>query len=180
MGSIDFNKLWQNFLDTVTNHYADFNGRVGRPQFWYYMLVAGVILLGVHIVANLLWIHLLSFLALLALLLPNAGMAMRRLQDTGRSGTLVWGALIPLAVIFAVTILSLIGGLLGIMFLLGFLFTFGIVLYLIALGFGIAVLYFCAQPGMTEANQYGPVPPVFDPTMATPAAPTPPPATPAA
>jgi uncharacterized membrane protein YhaH (DUF805 family) len=33
MGQMDINKLWQNFLDTVTNHYMDFNGRVGRAQF---------------------------------------------------------------------------------------------------------------------------------------------------
>ena len=29
---MDFNKLWQNFLDTITGHYVDFNGRVGRAQ----------------------------------------------------------------------------------------------------------------------------------------------------
>src|SRR6202012_132483 len=33
---MDFNKLWANFLDTVQNHYVDFNGRVDRAQFWYY------------------------------------------------------------------------------------------------------------------------------------------------
>ena len=36
---MDFNKLWQNFMDTVQNHYMDFNGRMGRAQFWYYILV---------------------------------------------------------------------------------------------------------------------------------------------
>lgn len=172
MGSIDFNKLWQNFLDTVTNHYADFNGRVGRAQFWYYMLVAGVILLGVHIVANLLWIHVLGFLASLALLLPNAGMSARRLQDTGRSGTLVWIAFIPAAI----AMLTNVGGIFG----LFFFFTIGWLMGLIAFIAIIALIYFCVQPGMPEANQYGPVPPVFDPTMATPAAPTPPPAAPTA
>lgn len=176
MGSIDFNKLWQNFLDTVTNHYADFNGRVGRAQFWYYVLVQVAIMIVLGVVQRILWTDILTALAGLALLLPSAGMAARRLQDTGRSGALVWGALIPVGILFAVTILSLIGGLIGAMFLLTFFFTIGILIDLIALGFGIAVLYFCAQPGMPEANQYGPVPPVFDPTMATPAAPTPPPA----
>ena len=42
-GRMDINKLWQNFLDTVTNHYFDLNGRVGIAQFWYFVLVEVVI-----------------------------------------------------------------------------------------------------------------------------------------
>ena len=53
MDQVDINKLWQNFLDTVTNHYMDFNGRVGRAQFWYYMLVYVVMWIGVSIVAGI-------------------------------------------------------------------------------------------------------------------------------
>jgi uncharacterized membrane protein YhaH (DUF805 family) len=180
MGSIDFNKLWQNFLDTVTNHYADFNGRVGRAQFWYYILVLVVIMLGLSIVQSVMWTHALTALASLALLLPNAGMGARRLQDIGRNGALVWAALIPAAILQVITLLGFIGGGVGALAFLAFFFTIGWLLGLIALAVGIALIYFYVQPGMPAANQYGPVPPVFDPTMATPAAPTPPPAAPPA
>ena len=43
MDQLDFNKLWQNFVDTITSHYSDFGGRVSRAQFWYYVLVYVVV-----------------------------------------------------------------------------------------------------------------------------------------
>jgi|HubBroStandDraft_2_1064218.scaffolds.fasta_scaffold24336_1 uncharacterized membrane protein YhaH (DUF805 family) len=180
MGSIDFNKLWQNFLDTVTNHYTDFNGRVGRSQFWYYVLVEIVIMIGLSIVQNLLWTHVLTSLAGLALLLPNAGMGSRRLQDIGRSGVLVWAALIPAAILHVVSILTMLGGIVGALGFIAFFFTIGWLLAVVALAVGVALIYFYIQPGNPGPNAYGPVPPVFDPTMATPAAPTPPPSPPPA
>lgn len=169
MDNIDFNRLWQNFTDTITNHYADFNGRVGRPQFWYYVLVAFVIGIGVAIIGSIVWMPGLSSLYGLLILLPNAGMAARRLQDVGRSGTLVWAAIVPLAIMHVVGVLSLIGGFIGAIGFLAFYFTIGWLITLIALVAGIAVLYFCIQPGQPEANQYGSVPPVFEPRAPKPA-----------
>jgi uncharacterized membrane protein YhaH (DUF805 family) len=152
--AMDFAKLWNNFLDTVTNHYFDTTGRVGRPQFWYYVLVSFLVGLVVGIIASTIHLTFISSLVALALLLPNLGMAIRRLQDTGRSGTLAW-AVIGLEAVYAVL------GLLGLVLLplLWLLPLLGLVL-LVA---GIALIYFCAQPGQPEANAFGPVPPVFDP-----------------
>lgn len=169
MDNMDINRLWQNWLDTITNHYADFNGRVGRPQFWYYVLVTVVLGIGVAIVANIVWMPGLSSIFSLALLLPNAGMAIRRVQDTGRSGTIVWVAIIPAAIMGLVGSLSLLGGVVGAFGFLAFYFTIGWLVSLITLVAGIAVLYFCIQPGQPEANQYGPVPPVFEPGAPKPA-----------
>jgi uncharacterized membrane protein YhaH (DUF805 family) len=169
MDQIDFNRLWQNFVDTITNHYTDFSGRVGRAQFWYYVPVAVVIGVAVGIVASILWLPGLSSLYGLAILLPNAGMASRRLQDVGRSGTLVWVAIVPLAIIQIVGVLSLLGGIVGAVGFLAFYFTIGWLIGLIALVAGIAVLYFCIQPGQAEANPYGPVPPVWEPRTPKPA-----------
>src|ERR1041384_3725935 len=95
---MDVGKLWQNFLDTVTNHYFDFNGRVGVAQYWYYVLVCVVLSIGVAIVAST-TIRVLSDLFSLALLLPNLGMTVRRLHDTGKPG--IWVAILaaPLALL---------------------------------------------------------------------------------
>ncbi|HVZ70076.1 MAG TPA: DUF805 domain-containing protein [Rhizomicrobium sp.] len=169
MDNLDINRLWQNFTDTISNHYLDFNGRVGRPQFWYYVLVAVVIGIGVAIVGSIVWMPGLSSLYGLLILLPNAGMAARRLQDVGRSGSLVWVALIPLAIMHIVGVISLVGGIVGAIGFLAFYFTIGWLITLIALVAGIAILYFCIQPGQPEANQYGPVPPVFEPGAPKPA-----------
>jgi uncharacterized membrane protein YhaH (DUF805 family) len=41
--------------------------------------------------------------------------------------------------------------------------TIGWVVGLVALVAGIAVIYFCIQPGQAEANGFGPPPPVWTP-----------------
>lgn len=156
---MDFNKLWQNFLDTVTNHYFDTTGRVGRAQFWYYILVVVVLDILISIVSQVVMLGaLLSAAFGLALILPNIGMSVRRLQDTGMNGMLAWACLALYAALEVVAILIFISGPLGL--LLAFL---TIPLGLCALVAGIALIYFCAQPGQAEANAYGPPPPAWTP-----------------
>ncbi len=162
MGPIDFNKVWQNFLDTLTNHYVDFNGRVDRMQFWFYIAVVFVVSLAVAVVASF-TTHLLSTLLSLGLLLPNLGMTVRRLQDTGKPG--IWVALlaIPLLLSILLSMLAVMGGALGLLMLL---LTFGTLISLASLVAAVVLIYFCAQPGQPEANQYGPVPPKWTPGAA--------------
>jgi uncharacterized membrane protein YhaH (DUF805 family) len=166
MGNIDINRLWQNYLDTVTNHYVDFTGRVGRPQFWYFVLANVVIAIGVAIVAGILHLRILSDLYSLALLLPSLGLTMRRLQDTGKPGSWVLIAFIPFVLAILLGIVSLFGGALG---MLGFLFVFMPIIGLASLAAAAVLIYLCIQPGQPEANQYGPVPPVFEPGAPKPA-----------
>jgi len=91
-------------------------------------------------------------------------MGARRLQDTGRDGKLVWIFIIAgfVAQLFsAMAMLSI--------YSLGFLsvFLFGPLVMLINLAFLIAcivLIYFWCQPGHPETNDYGPPPPVFDPS----------------
>ena len=78
MDNLDVNRLWQNYVDTITNHYVDFTGRVGRPQFWYFMLADIVIAIGVTIVGSIIGLRSLSDLYSLALLLPTLGLTVRR------------------------------------------------------------------------------------------------------
>ena len=159
MGQMDINKLWQNFLDTFTNHYMDFNGRIGRTQFWYYVLVVFVIGLGVAIVASV-TVRALSTLFSLAVFLPNLGMTVRRLHDTGRPG--IWALLfvVPIALMILFGLIAIIGGALG---FLAFLLLFSSLIGLGSLAAIVVLVYFCAQPGEAAANAYGAPPPVWTP-----------------
>jgi uncharacterized membrane protein YhaH (DUF805 family) len=153
---MDVNKLWQNFLDTVQNHYMDFDGRVGRPQFWYFVLVNVVISIGVGI-----HINLLQTLYSLVMLLPSLGMAARRLHDVGKPTSWIYILAIPF-------ILEILLGIMAVssMFFIGlaiFFASIAMLVSLLALAAAIVIIYFCVQPGDAGANQYGPVPPVFDP-----------------
>jgi len=158
---MDFNKLWQNFMDTVQNHYMDFNGRMGRAQFWYFILVC----VGINIVAVIfdsivtmaffarLWALRCCFHGRMAARRHAGHRAQRpvgldmghrrRLLCAARSsdgGKRFRRARVPL-------LLLTIGGLIGI-------------IYLIAT---IAIIYFCAQPGTPGDNQFGPPPPAWTP-----------------
>ncbi len=160
---MEFNKLWANFMDAVQNHYMDFNGRVPRAQFWYYILVVVVIAVAAGVIGGIAGTTLLSAVVSLGLLLPNAGMAARRMQDTGRSGQIVWIWVIVCGIYGVLSLLIGLAGPFGALAFLAFFFTIGWLINLAMLVVSIAIIYFCAQPGQTEANAYGPVPPVWTP-----------------
>jgi uncharacterized membrane protein YhaH (DUF805 family) len=141
MDGIDINKLWQNFLDTVTNHYIDFNGRVGRAQFWYYVLVVVVLAIGVAIVGSI-TTRLLSPLFALALFLPNLGMGARRLHDIGQPTMYVLLPLIPMV--------------LGWVFRFMFLWPLAMLCWLATLAAAVLLLYWYIQPGNDGQNAFGP------------------------
>lgn len=78
-------------IKTCLRKYADFGGRAGRPEFWWFF----VFQIGVYVVASILgsWLY---FLAFLGLALPAIAVGVRRLHDTGKSGWLMLLALVPL------------------------------------------------------------------------------------
>lgn len=157
MDQININQLWQHFLDTVQNHYIDFNGRVGRAHYWYYVLVYAVIGVAVSIVAGIVGIPGLRSLYGLALFLPSLGMTARRLHDVGKPTSWVLILAVPL-------ILELLLGLLTLasVFLLPlFMFFVGLtyLISLLMLAAVIVIIYFCAQPGVAGPNEFGPAPP---------------------
>jgi uncharacterized membrane protein YhaH (DUF805 family) len=167
MDQVDFNKLWQNFVDTVTNHYMDFNGRVGRAQFWYYVLVAAVLGIGVAIIAGIVT-HLLSTLFSLALLLPNLGMTVRRLHDTGKPGSWALLLLIPIVVQVLLGMMMLSVGMWGVF---GVLYGLIQLVSLVSLVAIVIIIYFCAQPGDAGDNAYGAAPAAWTPGGPKPTAP---------
>lgn len=175
MDQLDFNKLWQNFTDTIAKHYVDFDGRVGRLQFWWYIAVYVAVAILVSIVASITFTGAgLRALYWLALLLPTLGIMARRLHDTGRTASWV----LLLAVPWMLTILMGLITFLSFMTfgLLGVLFVFWPIIGLASLGAVVLLIYFCVQPGTTGPNEYGAEPPVWTlhGSPAAPAAPPPP------
>ncbi|WP_425091225.1 DUF805 domain-containing protein [Tropicimonas sp. S265A] len=94
---------------SALSNYATFSGRDSRPAYWWwalsiFLLMLGLGVLDAFVVAPLLGIdgtgenpsQPLSFLASLALILPNVAVGARRLHDIGRSGWWLLLGLIPL------------------------------------------------------------------------------------
>jgi uncharacterized membrane protein YhaH (DUF805 family) len=163
---MDVNAIVDLFRRTVTEHYFDMKGRVGRKEFWWFVAACAVLVIAASILDAIMGAHLLGTLVGLALLLPMAGMGARRLQDTGRNATLVWVALGLNAVVLILGLFTAISGVFGALAFLGVFFLMGGLMVLISLAtlvVAIVLIYFWIQPGSPEANPYGPVPPDFDP-----------------
>ena len=92
---MDFSLIIENYMTIVTKKYVCFEGRAGRPEFWYFFLVNFVISFVLDIVGRAVHFPFLSSLYGLAVLLPNLGVTARRLHDIGKSGWLQLIALIP-------------------------------------------------------------------------------------
>ena len=146
------------FRRNVTEHYWDMNGRVSREEFWIFILASVVVGIGVGIVANILHLYLLSSLYGLAMVLPTAGLAARRLQDTGKPGSTVWFFIIPCGIVTLFAFLSALFGIIGAMGFLAFYLMIGWLINLAALIAVIYIGYLCTQPGVAGENQYGPEP----------------------
>jgi uncharacterized membrane protein YhaH (DUF805 family) len=161
---MDLNAIVENFRNTVTQHYFDMRGRVGRERFWYFILACVVVEVVASILQSATFLPIVA-LVYLALFLPMAGMGARRLQDIGRNGNLVWIALIPTAIgqLFRIFFF----GPFGIFGALAYVFTIGPLLALIGLVAAVALIYFWCQPGDVAANAYG-APPDHGMPVATP------------
>jgi len=148
-----------NFRRNVTEHYFDMQGRVRRPEFWYFVLACVVVFIGAAIIDGIARTGILAPLVGLALLLPMAGLGARRLQDTGRNGQLVWVWVILSAINRVIALLLGLSGPFGAIGFLWFFFSIGWLLSLAELAIAIVLIYFWAQPTAAGANQYGPEPP---------------------
>ncbi|MES2474125.1 MAG: DUF805 domain-containing protein [Pseudomonadota bacterium] len=159
---MDFQAIFDNYKRTITEHYFDMMGRVGRAQFWYFVLANFIATILAEIVGGIINAPI-GELYTLAVLFPATCLAARRLQDTGRNGMLAWAMLIIIAVIQIAGILMaltfLFGGFQGLLFVPGLS-----ILGLVSLGLAIVLIYFWCQRGDPGSNAYGPPPPVFDPS----------------
>lgn len=57
------------FLDPIQKHYADFEGRVGRQEYWMFVLISVLIQVALDIVH----LDMIGMLVSLGLLLPSLG-----------------------------------------------------------------------------------------------------------
>jgi len=102
---LNFATLKENFINILKNHYADFNGRVRRKEFWSFTLVSVIISVVLGIVDSILGkmgIGFTGYIYSLAVLVPSLGLLVRRLHDTGKSG---WWILLGLTGIGAFVVL---------------------------------------------------------------------------
>ena len=73
-------------------HYADFNGRARRSEYWFFQLFNFLIAIGIYLIVlaikEVIGIDLgfLRFVYPIALFIPNLAVSARRLHDTNRSG----------------------------------------------------------------------------------------------
>ncbi len=83
------------YLNVITKHYVDFDGRATRKEFWMFELINFL----VYIIVWVLWLLHLWFLGIIYMLwifLPSLAITVRRLHDTNRSWWWVLINLIPL------------------------------------------------------------------------------------
>jgi uncharacterized membrane protein YhaH (DUF805 family) len=145
-----------NFVDAVKKcfaKFADFNGRAGLSEFWWFILFSflGGLVLGIvsSILANIFS---------LIILVPQIAVTARRLHDINKTGwTQLWwniGMAIGLGLmIFGFASMFFPGGLAGGgSALLGGV---GAIIILASIGFAI---YLLIKSGDAGENQYGPVP----------------------
>lgn len=78
-------------VKTCLRKYADFQGRAGRPEFWWFCLFS----VSCQIAGELLGGDILGFLISLGLLLPTLAVGARRLHDVGRTAWWLLLLLIP-------------------------------------------------------------------------------------
>src|SRR5215469_10679135 len=125
------------FRKNVTDHYYDLSGRVSRAEFWLFVLASFVVALLAAIVGGIVGFGtLLRALVGLALLLPLAGLGARRLQDTGKPGSTVWIAIIPIGISHLCTALIGLAGpfaIVGLLFLWPILGLIGLVALIAAI-----------------------------------------------
>ena len=79
------------------DHYTKFDGRAGRPAYWWWFLFGILVGIGATIIDAIIGsFGVVSGLAGLALLLPGFSVSIRRLHDTDHSGWWVLIGLIPI------------------------------------------------------------------------------------
>lgn len=92
-------------------HYADFNGRARRSEYWFFQLFNFLIAIGIYLIVlaikEVIGIDLgfLNSVYSLAVLIPNLAVSARRLHDTNRSG---WWQLLTFATTLITSVLMLI------------------------------------------------------------------------
>lgn len=89
------------YKKVVFENYANFNGRAGRAEYWWFILANLIISVVLGFIFGALKMPLITNIYSLAVLLPSIGVAVRRVHDSGKSG---WFVLVPFYNIYLVII----------------------------------------------------------------------------
>ena len=84
------------YLDPITKHYVDFNGKATRKEFWMFVLINFLVSIIVWFIWWLLHLWVLPVIYSLWVFLPSLAITVRRLHDIGKSGWWILISLIPL------------------------------------------------------------------------------------
>lgn len=87
------------YLKVLKEHYADFNGRARRQEYWMFVLFNAIIgwsLQGLALGLESSIFSGVSMIYSLAVLIPGIAVSVRRLHDVGKSGWFMFIVLIPL------------------------------------------------------------------------------------
>ena len=91
-----------NWYLKVLNHYADFNGRARRKEYWMFSLFRSIFIIAAMILDNSLEIAMdgtfagpIYFVYLLVTFIPTTAVGVRRLHDVGKSGSWLLISFIP-------------------------------------------------------------------------------------
>ncbi len=85
------------YLDVLKN-YAEFDGRAGREEFWYFILLN--IVINIALMVPWLW-----SIYMMAVLIPSIAVSVRRLHDIDHSG---WWLLVAIVPVFGIALLFLL------------------------------------------------------------------------
>ena len=86
---------FMNAVEQALRNYAQFSGRSGRKEFWYFMLFQYSILFAFSLLRFTALGWLLLGLFSLFTLIPSLSVSVRRLHDIGRSGLWLLMGLVP-------------------------------------------------------------------------------------
>ena len=84
------------YLKCIKDHYADFEGRARRTEYWMFTLVNILVAIVVFIIFRIIHLPMVANLYSLAVLVPGLAVGARRLHDTDKSGWWLLIGLIPL------------------------------------------------------------------------------------
>ena len=95
------------YLKVMRDNYANFNGRARRKEYWMYVLVQSIIMIGLMILDSILGLDFelqgislgygyLYLIGVIVHFIPSLAVLVRRLHDVGKSGWFYFIFLIPI------------------------------------------------------------------------------------
>lgn len=94
------------YLKVLKQHYADFNGRARRQEYWMYTLVNTIVLIVLAVLMQLSHLFAIAYVIYaLGTMLPSLAVAARRLHDVGKSGWFMLISAIPLVGLYLLYLL---------------------------------------------------------------------------